>query len=115
MAMMGGPPMLGGQPMGGPGFEPMDLGKNPIKKEQLPKLIDDSKNKSILVTMVNKTYQLFFIVRSFLKRIMWCSSCIGLMYLFPISLEYMAEKQRLYEKLMTQMGDTIQGGAPPMM
>ena len=62
---------------------------------------------------VNKTYQIFFITRNFLKKGMWSISCISLMYAFPMLLEYMAEQTVIMNKLMMQMGDQMPGG-PPM-
>ena len=80
-----------------PQIEAMKLGgKGKGKKKELPKLIDDTNNKrpkaiNMLFSMVNKGYQLYYIVTDFCKKIMWFGSCVGLMYFFPIFMEYMGE------------------------
>ena len=75
-------------------------GKGKAKKNELPKLVDDSNKKNpkglnIIYKAINRGYWLFFIVRNFCKKIMWFTSCFGLMYFFPIALEYMGEQNRI--------------------
>ena len=95
-------------------MEPLSLGQKKPKKEALPKLIDDSKRKNVLVTAVNNVYGLFFIVRNFCKKFLWFGSCMGLMYLFPMMIEYTSEQTRILDKIQRQMGDTMMGGPPQM-
>ena len=110
-------PGPGGMPGGAPPMEPLSLGQNKGKKTNaIPKLIDDSIHPTLLKSIVNKSYQLFFITRSFCKKIMWFGSCFGLMFMFPMMIEYMSEQTRILAKLQMQMGDSMMGQPePPQM
>ena len=71
----------------------MQLGKKKgAKKSDLPKIIDDNNGKNKMKLMVNRGYQLYYIVSSFCKKGLWFMSCLTFMYLFPVALEYMHEQ-----------------------
>lgn len=88
--------------------------KKEEKKDKIPKLIqNDSKNK--FYKLINKTYQLFFIVNSFVRKLLWFGSCIAFMYVMPISFEIFSEQQKILQKIQMQMmNDSLSGdmGAP---
>ena len=89
--MMGGPPGMSGMP-DAPPIDPISLGKKSgAKKEKLPNLVDDNNGKSLPRLVVNKTYHLYLIVTNFCKKALWFGSCLGLMYFFPMMIEYMGE------------------------
>jgi hypothetical protein len=91
--------------------------KKEEKKEKIPKLIqNDSKNK--FYKLINKTYQLFFIVNSFVRKLLWFGSCIAFMYIMPISFEVFSEQQKILQKIQMQamLDETMGGGmGPPTM
>ena len=74
----------------------MPMGNMPSKKkeEKIPKLIqNDTKNK--FYKFINKTYQLFFIVNTFVRKLLWFGSCIAFMYIMPMSFEVFTEQQKI--------------------
>ena len=109
--MMGGPEGMSGMP-------PMqhNLGqKKGGPKNTLPKLFADVPGKKLPFwkIFINKGYGLFFIVTDFCKKVLWFGSCIGLMYLFPMMIEYMGEQNRILMKLQMQMMNSDMVGGPP--
>ena len=111
---------MGGPPGQMPPIEGLKLGqKGKGKKSELPKLVDDcnkknSKGLNIIYGFINRGYQLYFIVSNFCKRIMWWGSCVSLMYMFPMAIEYMSEQNRILQKIQMEMaasGDLMSPGA----
>ena len=93
--------MPGGPSAGPPGAGGPDMfgkGAKKVKKE-LPKLIDDDSGKNILKVSINKVYNLYIIVNRFFKSSLWFISCMSMMYLFPIGLEYYQHQMRMFMKL----------------
>ena len=50
------------------------------------KLIENDKGR-IWVKMINGFYGVFMIVKDFSFKILWFGSCVGLMFIFPMSFE----------------------------
>ena len=91
----------------------MELGKKKgAKKSELPKILDDNNGKNKAKLMVNKGYQLYYIVTSFVKKGLWFGSCMTLMFLFPMVIEYMGEQNKILMKIQMQMAST--GGGMDM-
>ena len=115
--MMGGPP--GMSEMSGSSAPQMQLGKKKTKKQELPKLIDDNNGKIMWRVMINRSYQLYYIINNFFKKMLWFGSCLSLMYFFPMAIEYMGEQNRILAKISMQMsgemGGPMMGGMPPPM
>ena len=89
----------GGPPGGAPPVPQMELGKGKGKVKELPKLFDDNNGKHLVKSVLNKGYQLYFIVKSFCLKLLWFGSCMGLMFLFPMGIEYMSEQNRILMKI----------------
>ena len=96
MMMQGG---AGGMPQGGP--EPLKLQKK--KPKVLPKLLDDKNGKYLPYLFINRGYQFYILCRDWTKSGLWMLSCFGLMFMFPMALEYMGEQNRILMKLQMQM------------
>ena len=81
--------------MGGMPGMPQEQPKPKADPNKVPKLMDpqSQKNKGmrLIASAVNAVYAVFFITRKFSKNILWVGSCFGLMFLFPMMLEYTAE------------------------
>ena len=86
-------PMMGGGP---PGMPPPPvahgLGKKRKATRVVEKLIDDNNGKIFWKRYVNNFYHLFVITREKVKKTLWFVSCLGLMYGFPMALEYFSEQ-----------------------
>ena len=52
-------------------------------------------------------YTLFMIVKDFSGKFLWFGSCIGLMYIFPMSFEMFNEQQKILMKI--QMNEMMAG------
>ena len=108
--MMGGPEgMAPGMPM------QHNLGqKKGTKKSSLPKIYEEVPGVKLPFwkIIINRGYGLYFIVTDFCKKVLWFGSCIGLMYLFPMMLEYMGEQNRILMKLQMQMMNSDMMGPP---
>ena len=89
------------------------VGQKRNKKVTIPKLIETETNNKIgkmMFNTINRGYALFFIVRKFCKSTLWVMSCFGLMFLFPMMIEYTNEQTKILEKIRANMGDSLMGG-----
>ena len=85
---------------GGPGGPEMDpVGQKRSKKATIPKLIEETATNNkigkMLLQTVNRGYALFYIVRKFCKSSLWMLSCFGLMFMFPMMIEYTNEQNKI--------------------
>ena len=62
------------------------------------KLIKNDKG-NFLYRMINGGYSMFMIVKDFTFRFLWIGSCVGLMFLFPMSFEMFNEQQKILMKI----------------
>ena len=66
--------------------------------------------------LINRTYQLFYILGTQGRKILWFVSCIAFMYVLPMSFEIFAEQQRILQKIQAQMmNDPMMGDSGPQM
>jgi hypothetical protein len=52
--------------------------------------------------LINRTYQLLYILGTQGRKILWFVSCIAFMYVLPMSFEIFAEQQRILQKIQAQ-------------
>ena len=66
--------------------------------------------------LINRCYGTYFVITSWTKKVLWFCSCMGLMFVFPMAIEYMGEQNRILMKLTSQMGEGggMGGGQPQM-
>ena len=58
------------------------------------KLIQNDKG-NFIYRMINGFYGVFMIVKDFGFKLLWFGSCVGLMFLFPMSFEMFNEQQKI--------------------
>ena len=92
--------MGGGGGMGPPQQKPHGLGKKRKAARQLEKIIDDNNGKILWKKSINIMWHYYTIGRDYTKRTLWFMSCLGVMYGFPMALEYMSESNRIMMKIM---------------
>ena len=111
-------PMGGGGPGMAPPPKPHGLGKKRKSVRQLEKIVDDNNGKILWKKSINIMWHYYTIGRDYTKRTLWFFSCLGVMYGFPMALEYMSESNRIMMKIMNSMqagGADMMMGPPPGM
>lgn len=53
-------------------------------------------------------YSLYMIVKDFSGKLLWYGSCLGLMFVFPMSFEMFNEQQKILMRI--QMSEMMAGG-----
>ena len=77
------------------------------KAKPIPKLIKNDKGNKVYQG-INTVYKLFYIVRMFTGKLLWWSSCVGLMYLLPINILLFKDQEMVLNRM------AMQGSIPGM-
>ena len=78
-----------------------------VTERKFGKLIKEDKG-NYLYKFINMGYSLFMIVKDFSFRMLWFGSCVGLMFVFPMSFEMFNEQQKILMRI--QMSEMMSAG-----